>query len=239
MAEENVYTPSARAYQYSAVDMNQVYNCPEEFIIPENLAACKLLWSKNIFTIMCNNYENDESWITVSDLDETNQKLFAELCQSNPDNFGKTWGGVGIKVPVKPIKGADIFSTFKPLIELFSYQDVQKDGYMTKEEFLNYYCGCFKMVPNPEYEDIPEPEYEESTDKQEYIKKYAYYCDHHLIPKTVRAFDETKMEKSFQEYLSESLFANYYDEDNGRIYYNELYYQSHLNYIKQHKVPTF
>ena len=40
-------------YQYSEVDMAYVYRNPEEFIIPENLAACKLLWNKNIFTKMC------------------------------------------------------------------------------------------------------------------------------------------------------------------------------------------
>ena len=153
---------SERAYQYSAVDMNFVYANPEEFIIPENLEACKLLWSKNIFTVMCNNYDNDNSWITISKLDESNQKLFEELCKSNPENFGYTWGGVGIRVPVKPEPGADIFSAFQPLIEMFSYQDVQKDGYMTKEDFLNYECGCYKLIPNPDFiPNIKHPSYDD------------------------------------------------------------------------------
>ena len=230
--------PSRQAYQYSAVDMNYVYQTPEEFIIPENLEACKLLWSKNIFTVMCNNYDNEDSWITISTLDESNQKLFDELCESHPENFGQTWGGVGITVPIQPAKGRDAFAAFKPLIELFSYQDVQKDGYMSKEEFLNYYCGCYKMVPNPLYEDLPEPVYAEDGDKQEYIKQYAYYCDHHLIPKTVRVFDETKMEKSFDEYLAESLFAGLYDADNGHVYYNDFYYQAHLKYKGKQQVPN-
>lgn len=55
-------------YGYGKVDMLEVMNNIDEYIIPENREACKLLWSKNIFTIMCNNYDNDESWITLSKL---------------------------------------------------------------------------------------------------------------------------------------------------------------------------
>ena len=71
--------PSERAYQYSAIDMRVVMNNPEEFIIPENLEACKLLWSKNIFTKMNNNYDNDYSWITISRFSPENQELFDAL----------------------------------------------------------------------------------------------------------------------------------------------------------------
>lgn len=233
------YTPSPQAYQYSTVDMIHVYRYPEEFIIPENLEACKLLWSKNIFTIMCNNYDNEDSWITISTLDEHNQKVFDELCQTNPENFGPTWGGVGIRVPIKPSPGVDASKSFKELIDLFSYQDVQKDGYMTKEEFLNFHCGCFKLIPNPDYlPDLPEPVYEEYPDFSSYKKDLEYYMAHTMIPDKIRIFDETKMEKSFAEYLAESIFAKYYDEENGRIYYNELYYNSHLKYKKESKVPN-
>ncbi len=229
---------SERAYQYSIVDMASVASDIEEFIIPENQEACKLLWSKNIFTLMCNNYDNENSWITFSALDESNQKLFDELAKSNPC-FGKTWGGIGIKIPIKPMPGIDVFSQFKPLIDMFTYQDVQKDGYMTKEDFLNFYCCCYKMVPNPEYVDIPEPVYESFPTKEEYIKAYVYYCDHHLIPTKVRVFDETKMTKSFAEYLAESSFNEYYDVDNERIYYNDFYYQAHLKYKEKQDVHKF
>ena len=71
--------PSERAYQYSAVDMKLVMSNPEEFIIRENLEACKLLWSKNIFTKMTNNYENDYSWITLNTLSPENQEIFDSM----------------------------------------------------------------------------------------------------------------------------------------------------------------
>ena len=93
--------PSERAYQYSAIDMQVVMNNPEEFIIPENLEACKLLWSKNIFTKMNNNYDNDYSWITINTFSPENQELFSSLA-SNDKRFGLTYGGIGFKIPIVP-----------------------------------------------------------------------------------------------------------------------------------------
>ena len=73
--------PSDRAYQYSIIDMRTVMNNPDEYIIPENLEACKLLWSKNIFTKMCNNYDNDYSWITINTFSHENQEIFPPSCE--------------------------------------------------------------------------------------------------------------------------------------------------------------
>ncbi len=229
---------SDHAYQYSVVDMEEVANDIEEFIIPENQEACKLLWSKNIFTRMCNNYENDNSWITFSMLDEDNKRLFDELSLSNPC-FGKTWGGIGLTVPVKPGKGVDAYSSFKPLIDMFAYQDVQKDGYMTKEEFLAFYCMCFKVVANPEYRVMKEPKADDYTDILEFLKDWDEYSSHTLVPKEIRVFDESKMEMSFEDYLSNSRFAKWYDPDNERIYYNQFYYDAHMKYKQISKVPNF
>ena len=78
---------SKTAYQYSAVGMSDVASNIDEYIIPENQKACQLLWSKNIFTIMCNNYDNDEFWITLGELDEDNQKIFEEMTKNN-SHFG-------------------------------------------------------------------------------------------------------------------------------------------------------
>lgn len=109
---------SDRAYQYSVVDMKVVYDDIDEYIIPENQRACKLLWSKNIFTKMCNNYDNVDSWITISLFSEENKKLFDELALKDK-RFGRTWGGIGFRIPVKPSKGNDTYESFKELIDLF------------------------------------------------------------------------------------------------------------------------
>ncbi len=132
-------------YGYGKVDMMEVMNNIEKYIIPENREACKLLWSKNIFTIMCNNYDNEESWITLSTLSEENQKIFDNMSKKNKC-FGYTFGGIGLIIPIKPCKGVDIYSNFKELIDNFCYQDVQNDGYMSLEEFMIYYTDCYKVM---------------------------------------------------------------------------------------------
>ena len=58
--------PTDHAYHYSVVDIEYVVENIDEYIIPENQAACKLLWSKNIFTIMSNNYENEHYGVGIS-----------------------------------------------------------------------------------------------------------------------------------------------------------------------------
>jgi len=221
-------------YQYSAVDMSEVSGNIDEFIIPENQEACRLLWSKNIFTVMCNNYENENSWITISTLSEENKKLFDELAQED-ERFGRTWGGIGFRVPIKPEPGKSTFEAFKELIDLFPMQDVQKDGYMTEEEFLMYYCDCYKIAPNPEYRRMLEPRIEDYENMDKYTEDYFKYLDMIGVPEGIRIFDETKMTKTTKEYIQESKFANFYDEEEGKVFYSKFYYDAHLRYKKENK----
>lgn len=225
-------------FEYSAVDMATVASNIDEFIIPENQKACLLLWSKNIFTIMCNNYDNNESWITIAGLDEHNQEIFNEMAKKDP-RFGSTWGGKGFRVPVVPGKGKDAYSAFKPLIEMFSMQDVQKEGYLTQEEFLTYYTDCFKMVHNPDYVDMKEPKAEDYVDLKDYLRAYDEFCEKAFQPREIRVFDESKMTKTFDEYLNESEFKGLYDPDNNRLYYNKFYYDAHMRYKSLQETPKF
>lgn len=229
---------SERAYQYSVVDMKTVYDDIDEYIIPENQEACKLLWSKNIFTRMCNNYDNENSWITLSVLSEENKKLFDELAL-NDDRFGRTWGGIGFTIPVKPGKGVNTFAYFKELIDLFPMQDVQKDGYMTVEEFLMLYAYCNKLVPNPDYKPLLKPKIENYDDPALYAKAFEDYADSVSVPSEIMILDESKMTKSADEYIAESKFAKYYDKDEGKIFYNEMYYNAHLRYKALNKSYSY
>ena len=226
--------PSSRAYQYSAVDMKTVMSNPEEYIIPENLEACRLLWSKNIFTKMTNNYDNEYSWITINQFSSENQKLFEDFCVGDK-RFGLTWGGIGFKIPIVPGKGNDTFESFKELIELFPMQDVQKDGCMTAEEFLIYYAGCYKMSPSQEYLELTAPMMSPDGDVLIYNKEFEQYMNYTNVRRKIRVFDPTKMKKSLEEYLEESIFAGLYDPDNGMVYYNDMYYQAHMRYKAQQK----
>lgn len=223
-------------YGYSEVDMRFVYQEPEEFIIPENLEACKLLWSKNIFTKMCNNYDNDFSWITFNCLSPENQKIFDDLSLVD-ERFGSTWGGIGLRIPIRPGMGIDTYEAFGELIDSFEYQDVQKDGCMDYEEFMRMYTDCYKIIDNPNYKYIPKPKLEDYEDGVQYSRAFDEYIDSTLVPMKLRVFDESKMTKSFEEYLEESKFKGLYDPDNRKVYYNDLYYQAHMRYKEQMKTP--
>ncbi len=223
-------------YGYSEVDMRFVYDDPEEYIIPENLEACKLLWSKNIFTKMCNNYDNVFSWITLKCLSSENQALFDELSLED-ERFGTTWGGIGFRIPIVPGKGNDTFEAFKELIDLFLMQDVQKDGCMDYEEFMRMYTDCYKMIDNPKYKYFPKPKIEDYENPEAYSRAFDKYVESTLQPIRLRVFDESKMTKSFEEYINNSQFRGLYDSDNRKVYYNDFYYQAHLRYKDLQKTP--
>ena len=226
--------PSSRTYQYSAVDMKTVMSNPEEFIIPENLEACKLLWSKNIFTKMNNNYDNDYSWITISRFSPENQQLFDAL-SAYDNRFGLTYGGIGFKVPVVPGKGNDTFEAFRVLIEFFPMQDVQKDGCMTFKEFMIYYTDCYRMGYTPEYEELTAGMMSPDGDVLIYNREFEKYMNYNGVRRRVRVFDPSKMTKPLEEYIADSIFAGLYDPDNGMVYYNDMYYQAHMRYKAQQK----
>lgn len=221
--------PSDRAYQYSIIDMKTVMNNPDEYIIPENLEACKLLWSKNIFTKMCNNYDNDYSWITINTFSHENQEIFEQLAGEDK-RFGLTWGGIGFKIPLVPGKGNDTFEEFKELIEKFPMQDVQKDGCIDVETFMIYYTDCYSIAYNQEYLDIIRPYMSPDGDILVYNPELEQYLRVENIRRTIRVFDPSKMTKSLEEYIEDSQFAGLYDPDNGKIYYNEMYYVAHMKY---------
>lgn len=227
---------SETAYKYSVIDMKSVINDIDEFIIPENQKACQLLWSKNIFTKMCNNYDNVDSWITIHLFSPENRELFDALSKVD-EHFGKTWGGIGFRVPIRPGIGKDTYEAFKELIDLFPMQDVQKDGYMTEEEFLMDYMHCFRMVPNPNFHFLPKPKIEDYDDMVQFSRDFSAYIDSTMVPREIREFDSSKMTKSVAEYVAESRFAGLYDETEGKIFYNDIYYNGHLRYKKLNQAP--
>ena len=49
---------SSTRYQYMPTSVEEVMKNPEEFIIPECMECCKLLWSKGIDTRQCGNYDD-------------------------------------------------------------------------------------------------------------------------------------------------------------------------------------
>ncbi len=230
---------SESAYKYSKVEMEFVVNNIDEFVIPENQEACKLLWSKNIFTIMTNNYENefgdhDFSWIALSDLSEENQRVFDDLLNASDPRVGMFRMKKIIKIPITTQKGVNTFAEFKKIIDLFEYQDVQKDGYYTIEQFMIENTDCVKRELNPEHLKAIKPNLADfHGDFVAYSKAYEEYISYETAPSEIVTFDETKMTKSFQEYVDESRYAGLFDPDLNRVYRNQMYYDAHMKYKRE------
>ena len=53
-------------YQYGLVNIEYVKEEPEEYIIPDCIDACRLLWDKGINTAQCSNLEDKNyRWIEI------------------------------------------------------------------------------------------------------------------------------------------------------------------------------
>ena len=227
------------AYKYSAIEMEDVIRNINEFVIPENQAACKLLWSKNIFTIMTNNYDNEfndheYSWIALSNLSEENQKIFDDLLNSGDPRVGIFRLKQVIKIPIIPKPGVDTFQEFKKIIDLFEYQDVQKDGYMDIETFMIQNTDCVKRELNPDHLKAIKPNLADfKGDFVAYSKAFDEYVAYENAPSEIVVFDESKMTKSFQEYVDESRYAGLFDPDLNRVYLSQMYYDAHMKYKRE------
>lgn len=233
---------SDHAYIYPSMDIATVMDNIDEFIIPENQRAVKYLWSKNILTEQNNNYDNKDSWINIGKLSAENAKIFWELANdmrfNNPSNvrIGLVGKGKGLRVPIVPGKGNDTFEAFRPLIDIFGMQDVQKDGYMTVDEFLIGYIDCYRIIRNPEYNPLVNPRYLKITDPIEFAKAYSAYADSATVLKYLKVVDTDKMVKPLEEYLKDFGLLEFYDEEEGKIFYNRQLYEGHMRYKKEAKL---
>ncbi len=216
-------------YQYTYVDMEEVINNPNEYIIPELLAACKKLWTMNIFTFMCSN-RNDggHSYILLEKLSDENQAIFDKLRKQHPENFifNQYRKCFGIDFKTENMSEQEIAEMFDKAISYFKPQDVQKPFYITREEFL-LDCGCYREIPNPKYVENPGPMPTELDLEalDEWIAKMNQ-------PKTVKVFDEEKVIKPMDEYLKEKDIITY-DPKTQRIYQSKFFFQKHLDFVEK------
>ena len=75
-------------YDYTPSNIEFVMAHAEQFIIPECLDCCKLLWSKGIDTFQCGNYKDPVEngfWIEIdsSSLSDENKKILDEMSHSD------------------------------------------------------------------------------------------------------------------------------------------------------------
>lgn len=123
-------------YNHEPDDTLKVLKNPEEYIIPEELPACKMLWDRGIETYMCGNYDDEEHqgrWIGIkwSDLTEENKRIFDDLIKKdNRYSFGHWYK---ITVPFGKNAAKELCSLVDPL----QYQDTKR--YVSGADFLDSY----------------------------------------------------------------------------------------------------
>lgn len=83
-------------YMYGYVELEEVVKNPEEYIIPQCLPACEVLWNKNIETFMVSNNDDDHLYILLFNISEENKMLLDQLIQKNSkyffDDYKKAYG---------------------------------------------------------------------------------------------------------------------------------------------------
>ncbi len=223
------------SYHYLSEPTYKVMDNIETYIIPENRRALEYVWSKNIMTQQTNNYDNVDSWINIGMLSPENSEIFYRIANatmltpSDQPKIGLVGNGRGFYVPIVP-GTMDTFEAFKPLIDVFQMQDVQKDGYMTIEDFYFQYTDCYSYIPNPDYHPLLEPKHIEGEDPKEFSRRFEEYVESVLTPSKLKVVDPLKMTKSLEEYLEDCNLLDYYDREEEKIFYNKRLYDGHMRY---------
>lgn len=219
-------------YSYVSMPIKEVMENMEEFIIPENIRIIEYLWDKNILTTQTNNYEDSFSWISIGELSEENSEIFWRLVNEmlvlDEKMAPKFTTYKGISVPIVP-GTKDPFEEFKPLIDLLKPQDVQKDGYMTVDEFFLNCTDCWIVINNPNYGKVQEPQFEDYDNIKDYYKACQEY-DEISAKRRIKIVDRTKIIKPIEEYLEEAGYSGCYDKEEGKIFYNQRLYDGHMRY---------
>lgn len=76
-------------YEYPPTNINFVKENPEEYIIPDCLEACKILWGKGIITNQCSNYDDTFRYIEINSLtlSDENKKIIYDMVNSGELGF--------------------------------------------------------------------------------------------------------------------------------------------------------
>ena len=210
------------------VDEETVETNPERWIIPECIPACKILWSKNIYTFMCSDRVDQNAWIEIKleNLSEENLKILEELKQeytcysyhTGCINISVT--GMGKKAMLELIKIAN----------RFSFQDVPEKEACYKIEDALIVAGCKKKVPNPNY--ITEEEYFKLHLEIKEWERYRVLADNwfNFTEQEIEVIDKTKIKQPLEENFTNTEMI--LDIESERVYRSNFHYQKHLNYLK-------
>lgn len=208
-------------------EQEEVEQHPRRYIIEECIPACQELWSKNIYTYMVSDHLNENvCWIEVifDSLSEENKKILQELSGDDVIKFSYHKGCANFGVKKVGKEGQECL---KALAQKFKMQDVPADlAYITPEQFLFEYCGCYDEMPNPDYVDMLPP----SVWTLESSKECFDWMDSTRSKKTLKKFNPNKRQKTLKELADEK--GMIVDEKQGRVYLSPFHYDKHQKYEK-------
>lgn len=228
MKEDN----SKLNFNYSYVPIHYVAQNMDEYIIPENQEACRMLLDKNIFTFMSSNREDgDYKYVQLGKLSDENMKIIKKLVESCPENYVFSSFRNTYQIEITTDSKEKASEILKALTKPFVMQDVE-EGYVTMEEFLMENFHTYKTV------EIDGPEYPSMADYEDISEFLCALDEWAATPKTKYIFDETKVTKSFGEYLAEAGATDLYDPDRQIVYIDKFYMEAHkkyLSYLQEHQ----
>ena len=229
----------SKAFLQENAELNETMSSPKEdveanprqFIIEECIPACQELWSKNIYTFMVSDHLNEgQCWIEIifDSLSNENKNIFMQLTGEDVIKFSYHKGCINFGVKCVGKEGQ---AKLLELAKQFQMQDVPLNrAYISMQDFLIYYCGCYDEIPNPNYIDMkPAWEMELSVDQMiDYMQKYDKWLGSPASKKTIKQFNPNKLTKSPNEMAVEKGMII----DGDRVYLSKFHYQKHLNYIQ-------
>ena len=210
-----------------AANMEDVEANPKKFIMTECLDACSILWSKNVYTFMVSDWNNDEAWIEVfmDGLSEENKNYILSLSDKGIHLFEYHPGTVCIGVGCFGEQARQL------LIEIangFQMQDVyQGYGYLDVETALSR-VGCTKTEKNPDYIFMELPGDDASTD--EYLAYYEWVGNGGENQEFIQVFDQSKVKEPLDMNFEGTDFIYVPEED--RVYLSKYHYDKHLKYLQ-------
>lgn len=166
--------------------------------------TCRNLWDKNIYTKKIK-VDDEKIEIVLDKLSEDNKSIFERRAKKSKEKYIIDENGDYV-LRINRARKSDgtIKNELKNIEKYFFLQDVEI-GFLNKEKFLMNICDCEKV---------------------EGMKENSPNLNLKIV------FDESKMEKTFEEYLKEKDYEHLYIPDENRVYMDEYYLDGHRNYLK-------
>ena len=194
-------------YQYSQTPARLVKEEPEEYIIPDCLEACKILWDKGIDTVECSNFYDDVNNYRYVDIDpsklsEENKTFLYDKINSNAEGFAIDGVRHNPRIYVHKT-GVEAQKRLCELAEMLSLQDTSE--YATSEQFLDGYKRT-----DGEYIDLPDG----------------------II---IRDYNPKYKDATLVDALNDTNKWDLFIEEEGRVYNNKEALEHHQHYLSKLK----